>query len=302
MNNVLSILSYIKTLDNYGKYHPIICVGCHEIFEEYFDYYIVDNLLYIVGITITDIGSGGYKTISVVNPKAITNIYCDDALQADFSSIALTENVTDVDFKALAKTFLQKCISNPNNFDLPYTKVRLLVGDESIRLSEDITLGENIFSIDINELNLGKIVGNPGSPMYGKYRVFTEYDKIQVITVPFSEVFMSPFKDIVGSDILALSDQYRMNHFGVMGVPNYKHQEYAKGDRVWLDVTIKHKDGTVDPEVRKWFVSKVHKNSDIPLSKEAREHDSWLEFNPNAQPEETEEQPADEDPKQANNG
>ena len=281
--NFLSILSYIKTLEDYHKFHPIICIGCHEIFEEYYDYYIHNNMLYILGISSTDIGSGGYKVISVVNPASITNVYCDDKLKADFtqaSEVYPNSDVLNADFISLAKTFLANCKQNPNNFNLPYSNARILVGDESIRLSKSIEINGDLFSVDITELNIGKIVGNPGSPMCGTFRIFSEFDKIQVISAPFSEVFMSPFASIVSNEVLELSNNYRKNHFSVMGVPNYKHQEYAMGDRVWLDVTIKRKDGTIEPEVRKWFVSKVDRNSDIPMSKEAKEHDSWLEYDP----------------------
>ena len=63
--NFLSILKYLKTLDNFNKFHPVICIGGHEIFEEYYDYYIIDGIVYVLGISATDTGSGGYKNLNL---------------------------------------------------------------------------------------------------------------------------------------------------------------------------------------------------------------------------------------------
>lgn len=285
--NFLSILEYLKTLDNFNKYHPIICVGCHEIFEEYYDYYIIDGIVYIVAITSSDIGSGGYKTISMINPSHITNVYIDDAMNADLSAIESPENPASYgDFKSKVTTFLNGCISNPNNFNLPYSKARFLVGDESIRVHEDgIAVNGDLVSFDISEVSLGAIVGKPGNPMYSDYRMFTNLDKFQVITIPFEDLIYSPMTGFVTEELKTLCKTFRETHFGKWGngVLPYNRGEYAKGDRVWLDVQVVSKSGNTaneKPEKRMWFVSLANKNSDIPLSKNAKANESWAEYDP----------------------
>ena len=286
--NFLSILKYLKSLDNFNKFHPVICIGGHEIFEEYYDYYIIDGIVYVLGISATDTGSGGYKTFSIVDPSAITNVYIDDVLNADLSKVSGKDVVDHAAFVTKAKAFINGCISNPNNFNLPYSKAKFLIGDEYIRALEDgFAINGDLVSLDVQEISISAIVGPSGlgKPMKDKFRVFTEFDKIQVITIPFSDLKYSPMANFVNEELLSLCQTYRETHYGKWGkgIVAYDHIEYSKGDRVWLDVEIKSKSGNPVnevPEKRMWFVSKRNRNTDIPLSKEAKANDSWAEFNP----------------------
>lgn len=288
--NALSILKYMKTLPNFGKYHPIITIGDSNVFEEYFDYYIVDNMLFIVGVTITDIGSGGYKTLTMIDPSAINNIHCDDALEADFSAVTddgTTDAALHTAFVTKAKEIIPACAASENNFGLPMQNVRLIVGEESIRLITEggIHVNGDLLALDVHEYNIGNIVGKPGNSINSKSRIFTTFDQVAAITIPFADTNFSPLKSHAGADIEAACSQYRINHFGSYGkgiIPYYRN-EFAKGDRVWSDVEVVSKSGNPNntvPETRKWFVSLVNKNSDVPMSKEAKANNSWAEYDP----------------------
>jgi len=286
--NFLSILEYLKTLEGFDNHHPVICVGSNEIFEEYYDYYIIDGIVYVLGITSTSVGSGGYKTLNMINPDAITNVYIDDALGADLNNVTVSPAKGNSTFVDKAKTFINGCIKNANNFNLPYSKARFFVGDESIRVLENgFVVNGDLVSFDVQELSIGTMTGPAGlgKPMCDKFRIFTDFNRFQDISIPFADLKYSPMKDFVSNELLELSQNYRETHFGKWGkgVANYEHREYAKGDRVWLDVEIVSKSGDVSknvPEKRMWFVSKANRNNDIPLSKEAKANDSWAEFDP----------------------
>lgn len=286
--NFLSILSYLKTLTDFSKYHPIISVGNKEIFEEYYDYYIIDGSLFILGISSTSVGSGGYKTLTLVNPNEITNVYIPDTLKVDLTKVTKVDNITNAAFGDKIKTIIEGCMINPNGFNLPYSNARFLVGYESIRVLESgFAINGNIVSMDINELNLGVIVGAEGigKPMYNKYRVFTELPQIQAVTIPLIDLPYSPLATLVNDELITLSKNYLVSKFGTWGsgARPYEQMEYAKGDRVWTDVEVVSKSGNPDnerPEKRMWFVSLKNRNADIPLSKEAKANNSWAEYDP----------------------
>jgi len=281
----LKILEEIKKSEKYSpKTHPIITLNNSEIFEEYYNYFIVNNLLFIVNATFTDIGGNPYVRISLVNPKSISSIQCPKELEFDISTIGeITESNSTI-FETAAKDILQKLGTNPNNFGISYNKTRVTIGKESLIMPGDkIKFNGNLFSADVNGIGLENLVSDPGKSLVNEYRIYSDVKNIDCISVPLIEADLTPLLDYFDDDIKTMIKNYRNNKYGTMEVPAYKHQEYSKGNRVWVDVKVVSKSGKAEnevPEKRRYFVSKIDNNNHIPLSKEARENDAWLEYDP----------------------
>lgn len=272
---MLNVLEYIKTLENFNTYKPTIVVGTNTI-ETYYNYYIKDNILFIVFQQITDTGNGAFMNLGILNPNSITSIYCNPMLNVDANKISSVDDYKTT-FVNTMKSIIPNLVTgkNTNNFNIGYNKARLSTGNETIRiLDRNISENGDFLSIDTDELSVGNIVGQPGNIMAKEIRFFTDYNKIDSFSIPLIDVPMTPVYDIIPDDIKTLIENYQYNLFHAKGAPGYRHVQYGRGDRVWIDVTDKSKGLT---EIRKYFVSKINKNSYIPLSKESKENDAWLE-------------------------
>lgn len=274
---MLNVLEYIKTLDNFEANKPtIVIAGCNTI-ETYYNYYIKDSLLFIVFQQATDTGSGAYMNLGIINPDAITSIYCNPNLNVNVSDVSSNAGTYGEAFASTIKTIIPNFVTgkNTNNFNIGYNKARISVGSEIIRiLDKNVAENGDFLSIDTNEISVGNIVGQPGNIMIKDTRFFTEYSKIDALFIPLIDVPMTPINDIISDDIKTLIENYQYNLFHAKNAPGYRHVPYNKGDRVWIDVTDKSKGLS---ETRRYFVSKLDKNSYIPLSKESKENDAWLE-------------------------
>ena len=138
-----------------------------------------------------------------------------------------------------------------------------------------------MFSADVKGIGLENLVSDPGKSLISEYRIFSEVKNIECVSVPLLEANVTPMNEYFNEEIKTMIKNFRVNKYGTMEVPAYKQQEYSRGDRVWIDVTVVSKSGNPEneqPETRRYFVSKIDKNSYIPLSKEARENDAWIEY------------------------
>lgn len=273
---MLNVLEYIKTLDNFDTYKPTIVVGTSTI-ETYYDYYINNNLLFIVFQQATDTGSGAFMNLGILNPDSITSIYCHPALDVNAENLSSAAGTYSDSFISAMKSIIPNLVTgkNTNNFNIGYSKARLSTGNETIRiLDRNVSENDDFLSIDTDELSVGNIVGQPGNIMAKEIRFFTRYSKIDSFSIPLIDVPMTPVNDIIPDDIKTLIENYQYNLYHAKSAPGYHHVQYGKGDRVWVDVTDNSK-GLA--ETRRYFVSKIEKNSYIPLSKDAKENDAWLE-------------------------
>lgn len=275
---MINVLEYLKTLDGFENNKPIITVGINNI-ENYYNYYIKDNLLFIVFSTAADDGKKSYFNLGIINPDRITGIYCPYGLKADVSKASASSTDYSKTFTAKMKEIIPKFLdgANSNNFNLAYSKARISVGYEIIKITENTKINGDLFSIDDSNLSVENIVGNPGNPMVKTYRFFSKFNKIESMYVPLADVPLTPVKDIVGTEILTLIDNFNINNYGNPKVPGYERKEYFKGDRIFADITDKTKNET-EP-TRRFFVSKINSNYFVPLSIEAKENDAWLECN-----------------------
>ena len=277
---MINVLKYIKTLENYKNYKPIITVGINNI-ENYYDYYIENDLLFIVFSTVTDDGKNSYFNLAIVNPDCITGIYCPYGLHADVSAVSASSEKYSTAFTSTMKDIIPKFLegANSNNFNLPYVKARISVGDEIIRITENTVVNGDLFSIDDSNLSVESIVGQPGNPMTKKYRFFSNFSKIESMYIPFIDIPATPIKDLVNDEILTLVDTLKTNKYGDPKVPGYARQEYFKGDRIFADISDKTKGETT--YTRRYFVSKINNNNTVPLSVEAATQNAWLECDKN---------------------
>lgn len=275
---MINVLEYLKTLDGYKNNKPIITVGINNI-ENYYDYYIKNNLLFIIFSTITDDGKNSYFNLAIINPDCITGIYCPYGLKADISKVSANKTNYSTIFTNKMKEIIPKFLdgANSNNFNLAYTKARISVGDEIIRITEDTKINGDIFSIDDYNISLENIVSKPGNIMAKRFRFFTNFSKIESIYIPFEDIRLTPVKDIVDTEILDMVDNLHLNKYGNPRVPGYERIEYSKGNRIFADIADKTKNEK--DYTRRYFVSKINNNSFVPLSVEAKEADAWLECN-----------------------
>lgn len=273
---MINVLEYLKNLDGFKNNKPIITVGINNI-ENYYDYYIKDNLLFIIFSTITDDGKNSYFNLAIINPDCITGIYCPYGLKADISKVSADKTNYSSVFTAKMKEIIPKFLdgANNNNFNLAYTKARISVGDEIIRITENTKINGDLFSIDDNNISLENIVGQPGNTMTKQFRFFSNFNKIESMYIPFDDIPLTPIKDIVGDEILDMVNNLKINKYGKPKVPGYERIEYSKGNRIFADIADKTKNEK--EYTRRYFVSKINNNSYVPLSADAKEADAWLE-------------------------
>lgn len=274
----LGILKYIKTLDKYGfvnnektnKYHPIICLGTENVFDAYWDYFIVDGRLFIVALMGSDdIINAANIELVYVNPNSISSIYVPKELRANVDDAT---SVNSADFINDVKTLIKDTIYGKENFDIPYSSIKIYTGGHIVYGNPSFKQHEDLFQLDNELINLAKVVeyDNTTGQAFETRRIIGSFDKIDAISIPFAHLPQTPFKNLVGDEIKQLCANYLSSKDMLNGVRWIKPTTsgYRQGERVWI----------YDPKekVKKFYVSKEYENNTNPLEDTNQEH--WIQI------------------------
>ena len=147
----LGVLKYIKTLDKYGfangektkKYHPIICLGTENVFDAYWDYFIVDGRLFLIALMGSDnLLNGANLELVYINPDSISSVYIPKELQADVDGVT---DETSANFIDDIKTLFKETIEGKENFDIPYSSMKIYIAGQILFGNSSYKQNGNLF-------------------------------------------------------------------------------------------------------------------------------------------------------------
>ena len=203
----LGVLSYLKTLPKFKEHKPVISLSS-ETFQEYYDYFIVNGYLFIVGVQeVYNVDAKVIYTLTMLNPSIIVGIFTDEELGADVSKI--TAEVASGNWDAAAKDIFSRTGSGECNNGIPYTSMKLCVQDRVFNINESIKCGDKLFSIDgimLDAVNFAK--PGPQGEVYSGKRFVSSYSMVETITMPLNGVYRTPMKDYINDEIKKLIDNY----------------------------------------------------------------------------------------------
>ena len=268
----LGILSHIKGLEGYKKHKPIISLST-DVFEDYYDYFIVNGNLFIVTVQqIQNLDTPAIYTLVAVNPDDIETIFVDKELDVDITSIA---DVQTADFKLLAKTLIEGLASGSHNHNIPYTSATANVMDKLFTINETAVISGDLFSVDNATLDAA-MHANAGSQgeVYKIKRMIAPLESISAISIPLNAVLYTPAVDVCGNDILDLAKNYLKNLHIENGIPMVAGRSYHKGEHVFVNVETKvNGKATVS---KRYYISKSESN---PAFEELPTDDSdWIDI------------------------
>lgn len=269
-NGVFDVLAYAKTLDGYKKHKPVITLGAN-VFEEYFDYFIKDGLIFIVGTTaIEDLDVTAIYTVSIINPSCVKSIHLYKDIKPNIEDIQEL-NITS-NFETVAKTICEGLASGSHNFNIPIDCGVFNAEDVLGRVNETFKTSGNLYSVEtiVQDSNkFDKMTTKDGSILSNKL-LFSSFDKMESLYVPLHNLFYTPFIDYVPDEIKDMCKTYNKNLHIFNGIPYNENKSYHKGERIKARVDNK---GKIE---YRYYVSKINANTESPL-----ESENWLEITEN---------------------
>ena len=271
--NNLGVLTYLRSLSNYKDHKPVISLSS-EVFQEYYDYYIVNGYLFIVGVQeVVNVDAKAIFSLTMVNPKLIVGIFTDEELNPDVSKISEVESG---DWDKALKDIFERTGSGACNHGIPYTSMKLCVQDRVFNINDTVKCSDSLFSVNnpmLDAVNFAR-PGSQGEVYSGKCFV-SSYDMVETITMPLNGVLKTPVKDYIDDDIKTLITTYLGNLGIANGRPWKKNTSYHKGENIWVNVETEDKDGN-KTTAKRYFVSKIEGNFYEPINKNA-----WIETDAN---------------------
>ena len=265
----LGILSYIKNQDNYKDHKPIIALST-DVFEDYYDYFIVGGNLFIITVQQTqNIDAPAIYTLTAINPEDIESIYVDKELNVDISNISSIETS---DFSGLAKTIIEGLASGSKNYGIPYTSATLNVMDKVLVINETAVVSGDLFSIDNVALDASMFANTRSQgEIYKNKRTIANLSSISTISVPLNAVPYTPMTDVCGDEVLAIVKNYLKNLKIEKGSPMLNTRAYHKGEHVYIKV--EDKNGNVS---KRYYVSKIEGNP--PMTSLPKDDSAWIDI------------------------
>jgi hypothetical protein len=266
-SQVLDVLSYAKTLEVYKNHKPVFSLG-GTIFEEYYDYYIKDGLLFVVGTTaVSDLEIKAMYTVSIVNPVYVKSIHIYKDINPVIEDIPSLNMKSK--FESVVKTVCEGLSKGENNFGICTDCAVFNIEDVIGNVNDTFKTSGNLFSVETimqDSRKFDKMMTSDGS-ILSKKTLFSSFDMIESLYIPLHKLFSTPFANIVPDEIKELCNNYTKS-IGIHNGTPYKHNKsYHKGERVKARVDNK---GTIE---YRYYVSKIGCNSDSPL-----DSDNWLEI------------------------
>lgn len=274
----LGVFKYIKTLDKYGfansektkKYHPIICLGTENVFDAYWDYFVVDGRLFLIALMGSDnLLNGANLELIYINPDSISSLYIPKELQADIDDVT---SETSANFISDIKTLIKETVEGKENFDIPYSSMKIYIAGQILFGNSSYKQNGNLFQLDNEAINIAKVVeyDNKTGQAFETRRFIGTFDKVDAVSIPFAHLPQTPFKDLVGDEIKQICANYLSSKDMLNGVRWVKPTTsgYRQGERVWI----------YDPKekVKKYYVSKKYENNVNPLEDTDQEH--WIQI------------------------
>ena len=274
----LGVLKYIKTLDKYGfangektrKYHPIICLDAENVFDSYWDYFVVNGRLFLIALMGSDnILNGANLELIYINPNSIVSVYIPKELKADVDNVT---SETSADFIKDIKNLLKDTIEGKENFSIPYSSMKIYISGQILFGNSSYKQKGDLFQLDNELINIAKVVeyDNKTGQAFETRRFIGTFDKVDAVSIPFAHLPQTPFKDLVGDEIKQLCANYLSSKDMLNGVRWIKPTTsgYRQGERVWI----------YDPKTKtkKFYVSKEYENNINPLEDTNQEH--WIQI------------------------
>lgn len=268
----LGILSHIRGLEGYQAHKPIIALST-DVFEDYYDYFIVNGNLFILSVQqIQNLDAPAIYTLTAINPDGIETIFVDNELDVDISTIS---DVATADFKALAKTLIEGLASGVNNHGIPYTSATVNIMDKVLTINETAKVSGELFSVDNVALD-ASMFANTGKQgeIYKTKRTIAPLESISAISVPLNAVVYTPMADVCGEDALNAAKNYLKNLRIDKGTPMTNSRAYHKGEHVYVNVETKVNDkATVS---KRYYISKIEGNP--PMTELPKDDSAWLDI------------------------
>lgn len=266
-SGVFDVLAYAKTLDGYKKHKPVITLGAN-VFEEYYDYFIKDGLIFIVGTTtVEDLDVTAIYTVSIINPATVNAIHLYKDINPNIDNMASTN--TKSNFETVAKKICEGLANGSHNFGICSSCGVFNCQDVVGRVNDTFKTSGNLFSVETivqDAVMFDKMANKDGTIMSNKI-LFGEFDKIETLYIPLHVLFYTPFVDYVPDEIKEMCKTYTKSMHIYNGVPYSKNKSYHKGERIKARVDNK---GTIE---YRYYVSKINGNTESPLDSE-----NWIEI------------------------
>jgi len=269
---MLGLLSYLKTLDGFEKHKPIISLSA-ETFQDYMDYFIIDGLVYLIGIqSVFEPTTNAIYTLTIMNPHNIKAVFSDQLLNADVT--AVVDDVPIGDWDGTIKSIVDGASKGTKNYGIPYTSVKICVEGRVFMTNDTFKCTDKLFQIDnpMYDASSFSNVGKQGE-VYKNIRFISAFDKAEAVTVPLTGVFRTPFVDYISEEIKEYVKNYLKSLNILNGTPWKKNRSYHKGEHIWVNVETKNNNNEITNSVTKYYVSKIEGNHSLPT-----ESDSWIEI------------------------
>ncbi len=265
----LGILSYIKGLDNFKKHKPIIALST-DVFEDYYDYFIVNGNLFIVTVQQTqNLDAPAIYTLTAVNPEEIESIYVDKELNVDITTVS---SVTTANFANLAKTVIEGLASGSKNYGIPYTSATVNIMDKVLTINETAVVSGELFSVDNVALDASMFANTRSQgEIYKTKRTIGNLSSISAISVPLNAVPYTPMADVCGEEVLNIVKNYLKNLKIEKGSPMLNTRAYHRGEHVYIKV--EDKNGKI---TKRYYVSKVEGNP--PMKELPKDDSAWIDI------------------------
>ena len=275
---MLNVLKYLHDLESFKTHKPIIFTSSNDLYQNYYDYWPIDNGLFILCAKSAHMIGKAYYALDLIRSNSIIGVFNPANKDVDASKIpgGDTSNISD----AKIKSILEDLSSGKDNENISFDGAIVTMDNgETVYITDKCKFGSSVFSVEEATLDNALMVGNPGKPIVENKSIIIPYKSVNTISIPLQYVNYSPFKSMINNDIKKCVDQYLKNIYSGFTVEPYREfKVYNKGERIIFRYKEENKDGSLSDFKYKNYISKIANNDTMPMSKACKERDAWLEY------------------------